>query len=55
MGSLSLSKTVYFETSDFYACTALIPKGNGVLSPVSYTHLAKRVVMIRDGELQEKR
>ena len=26
MGSLSLSKTVYFETSDFYACTALIPK-----------------------------
>ena len=22
-----LSKTVYFETSDFYACTALIPKG----------------------------
>ena len=32
MGSLSLSKTVYFETSDFYACTALIPKGSGVLS-----------------------
>ena len=25
MGSLSLSKTVYFETSDFYACIALIP------------------------------
>ena len=34
MGSLSLSKTVYFETSDFYACTALIPKGSGVLSLV---------------------
>lgn len=34
MGSLSLSKTVYFETSDFYACTALIPKGSGALSLV---------------------
>ena len=28
-------QTVYFETSDFYACTALIPKGMfGVLSLV---------------------
>ncbi len=34
-GKSSLSKTVYFETSDFYACTAsLIPKGSGVLSLV---------------------
>lgn len=33
-GSISIPKEVYFETSDFYACTALIPKGNGVLSLV---------------------
>ena len=33
-GSISLPKEVYFETGDFYACTALIPKGNGVLSLV---------------------
>ena len=33
LGSLSLSQTVYFETSDFYACTALIPKGSGVFKP----------------------
>ena len=33
-GSISLPKEVYFETWDFYACTALIPKGNGVLSLV---------------------
>ena len=33
-GSISLPKEVYFETEDFYACTALIPKGNGVLSLV---------------------
>ena len=33
-GSISLPKEVYFETADFYACTALIPKGSGVLSLV---------------------
>ena len=33
-GSISLPKEVYFETGDFYACTALIPKGSGVLSLV---------------------
>lgn len=33
-GSISLPKEVYFETGNFYACTALIPKGNGVLSLV---------------------
>ena len=33
-GSISILKEVYFETSDFYACTALIPKGSGVLSLV---------------------
>ena len=33
-GSISILKEIYFETSDFYACTALIPKGNGVLSLV---------------------
>ena len=33
-GSISLPKEVYFETEDFYACTALIPKGSGVLSLV---------------------
>ncbi len=33
-GSVSLPKEVYFETADFYACTALIPKGSGVLSLV---------------------
>ena len=33
-GSISLPKEVYFETGDFYACTAPIPKGSGVLSLV---------------------
>lgn len=33
-GSISLPKEVYFETADFYAFTALIPKGSGVLSLV---------------------
>ena len=33
-GSISLPKEVYFETADFYSCTALIPKGSGVLSLV---------------------
>lgn len=33
-GSISIPKEAYFETSDFYGCTALIPKGSGVLSIV---------------------
>lgn len=33
-GSISIPKEVYFQTTDFYACTALIRKGNGVLSLV---------------------
>ena len=32
-GSISLPKEVYFETADFYACTALIPKGSGSVKP----------------------
>lgn len=31
-GSLTRTRMVFFQTEEFYACTALIPKGNGVLS-----------------------
>ena len=33
-GNLALSRETFFKTGDFYACTALIPKENGVLSLV---------------------
>ena len=33
-GNLALSREAFFKTGDFYACTALIPKENGVLSLV---------------------
>ena len=32
--NLALSRETFFRTGDFYACTALIPKENGVLSLV---------------------
>lgn len=31
-GSLALTRTAFFQTEDFYACTALMAKGDGVMS-----------------------
>ena len=34
-GNIAFSRDAFFKTEDFYACTALIPKENGVLSMVA--------------------
>ena len=34
-GNIAFSRDAFFKTEDFYACTALIPKENGVISMVA--------------------